>query len=353
MYPKVDGSYLVLELTNLCNLACVHCAVSESNHLHHAQTGFIDVDTVDALIQNMVQHQIQFDVLILFWLGEPLLHPKFSKIYRMFLRASVQHNIFASIEVHTNAILLSESIQRVLLNNADLPQRIHCTIDAFTDETYFAVKGRNQLRESMTNTVELIQKKTTLNCLHPQIVLQYIVGSNNVHEVQPFLRYWEDIFLNSDKNFFVSAGQIPNGIEDGIFFRQLDCSSSEQQEIENALFQTEMNNLGVPFPQSQPQSNVESKQSTPCSGFWKSPVIDWQGNLTMCTRDNELFNSLGNIQQTPFDELWWGKRQTRNRQRVSNGDYGELSLCQTCFIPQSCNHSDISELEIKLYAEQV
>ena len=131
MYPRVDGSYLVLELTNLCNLACVHCAVSETNHQHHIKTGFIKLKTVEALIDNMVQHKIQFDVLILFWLGEPLLHPQFSKIYRLFLRASVQYGIFGSIEVHTNAILLTETIQRVLLNNAKLPQKIHCTINKF------------------------------------------------------------------------------------------------------------------------------------------------------------------------------------------------------------------------------
>ena len=73
----------------------------------------------------------------------------------------------------------------------------------------------------------------------------------------------------------------------------------------------------------------------------------------MCTRDNELQNSLGNIEVTPFDQLWWGSRQSRNREQVAKGNYEELDLCQTCFIPQSCNHSDITEKEIQRYADKV
>ena len=48
------GSYLVLELTNHCNLACVHCAVyedqqSEEGHPHYATKGYLDLELVDGL----------------------------------------------------------------------------------------------------------------------------------------------------------------------------------------------------------------------------------------------------------------------------------------------------------------
>ena len=77
MFPRIAGSYLVLELSNLCNLTCVHCAVSEQNHPHHSVTGHVDIAVVDSLIDDMVTNRLHFDALILFWLGEPLLHPKF------------------------------------------------------------------------------------------------------------------------------------------------------------------------------------------------------------------------------------------------------------------------------------
>ena len=146
----------------------------------------------------------------------------------------------------------------------------------------------------------------------------------------------------------MSAGQIPHSTEDGIFFRQLDCPTEEEQHHEGRVFLEAMKQLGVCFPQHEPDLEQGSGLQ-PCSGFWKSPTIDWQGNLTMCTRDNTLENTLGNIVQEPFSKLWWGEKQRLNRERVANADYGGLKLCQDCFVPNSCNHSDISREEINQY----
>lgn len=347
IFPRINGSYLVLELSNLCNLTCVHCAVSEANHPHHHSTGHIEVSVVDALIADMVENTIQFDVLILFWLGEPLLHPAFNTIYRRFVRAIHQHGIFKSIEVHTNSILLDAAKRRLFLNELDVHQKIHCTIDAFHPTTYKAIKGRDVLPELMNNVEAFILEKYQLGSRNPRIVLQYIVGSNNVDEIEPFLEHWVGVAKRAHTEFFVSAGQIPDGDQDGIFFRQLDCPTEEEQHREGEVFVRAMQQLGIQFPQQPPA--LESIGLQPCSGFWKSPTIDWKGNLTMCTRDNTLENSLGNILETSFSKLWWGTQQQRNRQRVSEADYSELTLCQTCFVPQSCNHSGISVDEIREY----
>lgn len=351
LFPRIAGSYLVLELSNLCNLTCVHCAVAEQNHPHHAVTGHVDISVVDALIADMVANRIQFDALILFWLGEPLLHPRFSTIYRKFVRAIHQYGIFSTIEVHTNSILLDAGKRRVFLNELSVPQKIHCTIDAVRSETYKMIKGRDALEGIVQNVESLILEKARLRVKNPRIVLQYIVGSNNVDEAQEFMEHWLGVARDAGVPFFVSAGQIPNSSEDGIFFRQLDCPTEEEQHYEGRVFIDAMNQMNVPFPQHQP--DLEQKPGLqPCSGFWKSPTIDWQGNLTMCTRDNTLENSLGNILHSSFSKLWWGEKQRVNRKRVANADYGGLSLCQDCFVPHSCNHSDISADEIDRYKSE-
>ena len=64
MYPLLTGSYLVLETTNQCNLACVHCAVSEEGHEHHQKTGFLSLHVAHALFQDLSQSNISFDTLI-------------------------------------------------------------------------------------------------------------------------------------------------------------------------------------------------------------------------------------------------------------------------------------------------
>ncbi len=350
-FPRIAGSYLVLELSNLCNLQCVHCAVSENDHPHHRSLGHLPLETVDALIEDMVRNQLHFDVLILFWLGEPLMHPQFEVIYRKFIRSIHQHQIFSSIEVHTNAILLDAKKRRLFLNQLSVPQKIHCTIDAMSADTYKAIKGRDAFEQVLHNTEALLREKVALDAQNPRIVLQYIVGSNNVEECAAFRDHWVSFGDALGKNLFVSAGQIPNGTEDGLFFRQLDCPTEEAQQRETLVFQQEMRRLGVNFPEHEPDTEIQTGIQ-PCSGFWKSPTIDWRGNLTSCTRDNTLENGLGNILETPFSELWWGRRQHQHRRQVANGDYTGLSLCETCFIPTSCNHSDISAMEIQQYQSQ-
>ena len=80
--PRLSGSYLVLELTNLCSLACVHCAVSEKGHPHHEATGMMEPALFESVIDDLVEVGGSFDSLVMFWLGEPLLHPFFDRLRR-------------------------------------------------------------------------------------------------------------------------------------------------------------------------------------------------------------------------------------------------------------------------------
>ena len=188
--PSFPGSYLVIELSNQCNLACVHCAVSENGHAHHSQLGHMRIDLIESLLADLKHNQITFDTLILFWLGEPTLHPYFTQVYRMLVRAAVTHQTFNHIELHTNAIRLREGLRQTILNQAAVRQTIHLTVDAIHPETYRKVKGRDQLQTVMRNIDAFLGDKARLKSKWPRIVIQYIVGSNNADEVSDFIAHW-------------------------------------------------------------------------------------------------------------------------------------------------------------------
>jgi molybdenum cofactor biosynthesis enzyme MoaA len=133
------GSYLVIELANRCSLACVHCAVADTEHPHFEQTGYLDARVADALFSDLAKHKIGFETLILFWLGEPLLHPEFPRIWASALRSAGVQKVFQKIEVHTNATHLSPRVTSALLNVAAVPSVIHFSLDAATRERYLAV----------------------------------------------------------------------------------------------------------------------------------------------------------------------------------------------------------------------
>ena len=345
----MEGSYLVIELSNKCNLACVHCAVSETNHPHYETHVSFDIELAYELFVDLAQAKLHFDTLILFWLGEPLLHPHFCTFYQQALRFAVRHNIFSKIELHTNAVRLDINIIDALLNSAPIPQVIHLSLDAASEDTYKDIKGRDQFIAAARHSAFLLRNKAGKGALWPRPVFQFILGSNNIHEAKPFRDHWLSVCRELNIPARVVAGHVPHGEDVIVFFRQKDCSSREEQQKENTLFYQFANEESIPLP-PKAKEGVPSVNLKPCSGFWKSPVLDWKGNLTFCTRDNALENSVGNIRTTPFSQLWLSAQVQNLRDNVAQGNYSSLSLCNNCFIPRSLNHTEISPAEIERFA---
>ncbi len=346
--PALPGSYLVVELTNRCSLACVHCSVSEVGHAHHEVTGYLDPLIFDSLIDDLVSSGARFGALILFWLGEPLLHPHFTRIYRRAVRAADEHGTFGQVEVHSNATHLNADRVRALLNEARVPQVLHLSLDAAGKEVYHEVKGLDRFDKVQENVEHLLAEKGRTGATWPRVVLQYIVGSNNHHEVPAFRAHWEAVAGRAGLKVRSVAGHVPSGDDVVVFFRQLDCPTPELQEAENARFRAAMVEQGLDLPaQADHGRTVRARNLVSCSGFWKSPVVDWQGAVTVCTRDNLLENSIGSLRDQTFSELWWGAEMRRRRRQVAAGDYTGLSLCATCFIPRSLNHTQLSPEDIE------
>jgi len=349
--PHLPGSYLVVETTNRCSLACVHCSVSEEGHPHHARTGYLDPALFEALIADLIQVGARFDTLIPFWLGEPLLHPHFGHLWRLGVRAAARHGVFGKIEVHSNATHLTEARARAALNDADVPQVWHFSLDAISQPVYREVKGRDRIATVNAQITRFLELKAAFRARWPRPVFQFIASSNNVAEVPAFRAHWEATCRRLGIPVRAAAGHVPPGEDAVVFFRQRDCPTPAQQEAENAVFREAMAREGLSLPdQAARGAQVRAQNLSPCSGFWKSPVVGWQGDVTVCTRDNLLENRLGNLRERRFSELWWGADMAGRRRRVAGGDYAGLPPCDTCFIPRSLNHAALSGADIATQA---
>lgn len=345
--PSPPGSYLVLETTNTCSLQCVHCSVSEAGHPHHARTGFLPLPLAERLFADLAASGARFDTLIPFWLGEPLLHPEFAALYQSSLRLAVEHGTFRQVEVHTNATHLSPDRARVALNAAPVRQVWHLTLDADTRETYRLVKGVDRFDAVIRNVEGFLDRKAATGARWPRVVLQYIVSDRNEAEIPAFRRRWEDALRRRGLPVRASAQEVPDGDDAVIFFRQLDAPTPEEQARQNQVFRRAMEREGLALGRpTQTPEVVEGRNTAVCGCFWKSPVIGWDGRVTVCTRDNRFENVLGSLYDTPFSELWWGAQAKGWRARVATGDYRELPACQGCFIPRSANYSGITPADI-------
>ncbi len=364
--PALPGSYLVLETTGACNLACVHCDRSSIPPVggdEHAHGGpYLDLDLAQRLMADLGAFGAHFDTLILFWLGDPLLHPHFTQLYPMLLRSNVDSaqpcgdravGTFGKIELHTNAVALTPALARVALNQAQTPQVWHLTMDAVHRHTYRHIKGRDHFAQVEANVERLIAMKGQTGATWPRIVLQFIVSDRNADEADHFRARWSRVLHRAGLRVRTAAGNVPSGGGDEavIFLRQLDCPTPEEQARQNRVFRTVAAGMDLELPsEDAAPEQVRAHNPRPCSGFWKSPVVRWNGDVTVCTRDAGLNMSLGNLRQTPFTELWWGPQAEARRLRVARGDYGDLPLCGSCFIPRSANYTGIEPLEIERHA---
>jgi len=353
----MPGSYLVLETTGTCNLACVHCDRSSIPPVgcdEQAHGGpFLDLAMAEGFMRDLGANGARFDTLILFWLGDPLLHPHFEHLYPMLLRLNDRFEVFGKIELHTNAVALTEQYTRVALNRASTPQVWHLTMDAAHRHTYRRIKGRDHFDQVEGAVERIIGMKGQLGATWPRIVLQFIVSDRNADEAELFQARWSRALRRAGLRVVTAAGIVPGGDGDEavIFLRQLDCPTPEEQSRQNRIFRTVAASMGLVLPggdAAPPQ--VEAHNPRPCSGFWKSPVVRWNGDVTVCTRDAGLALSLGNLRRTPFTELWWGAPAEARRRQVAKGDYSGLPLCGDCFIPRSANYTGIEPLEIERHA---
>ena len=172
--PHLPGSYLVLELTNRCSLACVHCSVSEAGHAHHTTLGMLDPHLALALFDDLAAVGARFDTLILFWLGEPLLHPHFPAIYQAALRVSARAQVFGQVEVHTNGTHLNAARARVALNAGDVRQVWHFSLDAARRDTYRLIKGVDLFERVESQVESFVAEKGRLGAPWPRVVFQFL-----------------------------------------------------------------------------------------------------------------------------------------------------------------------------------
>ena len=267
---RLAGSYLVLETTNTCSLACVHCSVSEAGHPHHTRTGFLPLATAERVFADLVAVGAHFDTLIPFWLGEPLVHPEFGPFWQAALRTA-NAGVFGKIELHTNATHLTADRAALAMNAAPVPQVWHLSLDAATRDTYRAIKGADRFIPVEANVEGFLDAKARLGARWPRVVFQFIVSSRNVHEVPMFRARWEQACARRGIAVHTAAQEVPAGHDAVVFFRQLDCPTPAEQEHQNEVFRTAMAAEKLDLPrQTRSPVDLALDNTAVCACFWKS-----------------------------------------------------------------------------------
>ena len=264
--------------------------------------GFLGREVISRLIADLEHNGLGFEVVDLTWRGEPLLHPEVVLVLQDVLGA-VERGIFGSLRITTDGRLLNTQIAEVAAQ-FQVPQtwRIHGN----AAETHEADVLRN------------VDYFLSVRNAHQRVIATWRV--DEAFDPHAFVETWQ----NRLESPWIQAG-VGQPAGDGILFRRSDHDHFQATKDARDRLEEVAEVLEVPCD--------SGRETAPrrCPGANATPVVSWDGKLTLCPWDHTLMNRVGEITSDSLSRIWREDPQLKNIRREANGKgVPGLELCRDC-----------------------
>ena len=298
-------SQVMVDITEVCNLGCIHCAHPAFKLSKIYQKNMLD----PALNKKMVDEVYEYGKGLTKYIrytsnGEPLVHPK---SYEMILYAV--NNSGTKVTLTTNGTLLNEKRMMKLLDTG--LHMIDVSIDAFYNETYKKVRVGGDLDITKKNVLKLIQLRSQ-SAGDTKIIVSFVEQKENSNEIPIFKKFWEE-----------------NGADE-VLIRKLHTNSGSNEN----------NDLN---------DKISTPKRRPCLYPWERIVLTANGKLSFCPTDWYGKSKITDFKNTNIREVWSSFFYKDLRNQHINLKF-ENNFCKQC--PDWCNTSWPMD-EKKSYADLV
>ena len=281
IFGSVESSimpvYYILEPTNRCNYACGICP----NRLYtEDEKGFMPIELFERIINQIKDYA---EVIQLYWVGEPLLHPEISKMI-----ALCKRHTSAKIMISTNGSLLSEDVILNLISNR-LDKLIVSMDAAESEEIYRMIRINGDLLTLNGNVMALLNHASELD-----ITLQFILTNTNETEKEKFIKKWDK-----------------RGVK--ISIQCLYTWANQLSELRDESFYL---------------SPMVGTTQTACSDLWYKMPIHWNGKVSRCFFDWSFNNTIGDANTQSIAEIWNSDKLRQLRYQHYNKIFD--CLCGQC-----------------------
>ncbi len=281
-------SQIVMDITEICNLACTHCPHPTFVKSEHYQGRYLDPALNDKMVDEVRLHgQGKTKYIRYAANGEPLAHPN---CYDMIEAAAKYSGVFVTLT--TNGKIMNEKrMQRLLDAGVHL---IDISIDAFKPETYAKIRVKGDLNITQKNVIRLLEwvresKAST------KVVVSFVEQPSNRDEIDDFERYWKD-----------------QGV-DFVTIRRLHTSSGAMFELADMRRQAQ-----------------KQRQRRPCLYPWERMVVNARGDLAFCPTDWVHGSYVADYRKTTIYETWHGEIYQALRSAHLNNNFAKHSFCGAC-----------------------
>ncbi|WP_411682045.1 radical SAM/SPASM domain-containing protein [Clostridium thailandense] len=279
-------SQIIVDVTEVCNLSCIHCPHERYEKLNILNRNFLDISLNRKLVEEVKKYgngntqQIRYTAN-----GEPLVHPK---IYEMLKYAADYSETFVSVT--TNGTLLNENNVKTLLGTG--VKLIDISIDAFYNETYLKIRKNGNLEITRSNVLNLIKLKNDLK-LDTKIVVSFVEQELNKDEVKEFQNYWNS-----------------NGV-DYVIIRKLHSAGGANNYRNVKL-------------------NECRQKREPCVYPWERIMLTAKGNLSYCPNCWDGGAKITDYKNTSIYNVWHSEFYENLRKSNISADLRDFSFCNQC-----------------------
>lgn len=281
-------SQLLVDATEICNLACCHCPHPQFKTSEHYGGRSLEPELNAKLVEEVSRHGQGHTTYIRYASnGEPLTH---KSIFEM-LEYAVRHS-GVMVTLTTNGKTLDEArAERLLSTGIDL---VDISIDAFLPETYARVRVGGNLDVTRANVLRLISKSKARST-RTRVVVSYVEQPANKNETAEFERFWKE-----------------NGA-DHVVIRRLHSCSGAKLELADERRRT---------------TSTETRR--PCLYPWERVVLNARGELGFCPSDWVHGSVIADYRHTTIHEAWQGEFYQRLREAHLTNNYSRHTFCGQC-----------------------
>jgi radical SAM protein with 4Fe4S-binding SPASM domain len=186
---------LEIGLTDLCNMRCVMCCLThgEASPPGTKTKGFMDPVLVQRALSALQPPSpgTEPPLVLLHWVGEPLLHPDINKILAWVEKSP------SRLHLVTNGILLTPEITDTLLGFSG-NHTINVSLNAVQPETFHAINGVPLLEKVQANLLHFLSERKKRGC-HENwtVIVSAVILEKNRHEMADFVAHWQNILQES------------------------------------------------------------------------------------------------------------------------------------------------------------
>ena len=290
-YDRLQAAFpsqVVVDITEVCNLACIHCPHPEFKKSVHYAARYLEPELNAKLVDEVAEHGIGKTQYIRYSSeGEPLIHPRG---YEMIEYAVKNSGVFVTLT--TNGTIINEKRTKRLLDGG--VHMIDISIDANTPDTYAKVRVNGDLETTKTNVLKLISWVRASGVV-TKVVVSFIEQPENTHESADFKRFWED------------AGA------DYVVIRRLHSAAGAVASVARDMRQAN-----------------RQLDRRPCVYPWERIVLNPRLHLAFCPADWTHGSTVIDYRDASIREIWTSDFYRRLRDAHLNNDYKAHAFCGQC-----------------------